>query len=287
MKLIEFRNHFTSELIDQFPKTEIQSFFNILIEEYLNLQRIDLITQPHFSILEEKLEDLFAALNRLKDQEPIQYILGKTEFYGLPFHVNQEVLIPRPETEELVDWILNEVSKLQSSNAAKSIKILDIGTGSGCIPITLNKYLPSAEISAIDVSERAIEMAKKNSELNDTNVQFILKDILSSSILNEQYDVIVSNPPYVRELEKVEMNENVLDYEPDLALFVSDQDPLVFYRKIASLAKDHLTKKGLLFFEINEHLGEEMIELLNQLGYSSIELRKDLFGKDRMIKASF
>lgn len=287
MKLVKFREHFKSELIDQFPETEIQSFFTIIIEEYLNLQRIDLVTRPNFDISEEKLKLLSEILKRLKNHEPIQYILGKTEFYGLPFYVNHDVLIPRPETEELVEWVIAEVQKLKSDKDINTLSILDIGTGSGCIPISIKKNTSLTELSGLDISNNAIEIAKKNSELNSSDVQFILKDILSTSSLDKNYDMIISNPPYVRELEKEEMNKNVLDHEPELALFVSDDDPLLFYRKIAILAKNNLTKNGSLFFEINEYLGEEMIDLLTDLGFTSIELRKDIFGKDRMIKASF
>lgn len=287
MKLVKFREHFKSELIDQFPETEIQSFFTIIIEEYLNLQRIDLVTRPNFDISEEKLQLLSEILKRLKNHEPIQYILGKTEFYGLPFYVNHDVLIPRPETEELVEWVIAEVQKLKSDKDINTLSILDIGTGSGCIPISIKKNTSLTELSGLDISNNAIEIAKKNSELNSSDVQFILKDILSTSSLDKNYDMIISNPPYVRELEKEEMNKNVLDHEPELALFVSDDDPLLFYRKIAILAKNNLTKNGSLFFEINEYLGEEMIDLLTDLGFTSIELRKDIFGKDRMIKASF
>lgn len=287
MKLVKFREHFKSELIDQFPETEIQSFFTIIIEEYLNLQRIDLVTRPNFDISEEKLQLLSEILKRLKNHEPIQYILGKTEFYGLPFYVNHDVLIPRPETEELVEWVIAEVQKLKSDKDINTLSILDIGTGSGCIPISIKKNTSLTELSGLDISNNAIEIAKKNSELNSSDVQFILKDILSTSSLDKNYDMIISNPPYVRELEKEEMNKNVLDREPELALFVSDDDPLLFYRKIAILAKNNLTKNGSLFFEINEYLGEEMIDLLTDLGFTSIELRKDIFGKDRMIKTSF
>lgn len=287
MKLVKFREHFKSELIDQFPETEIQSFFTIIIEEYLNLQRIDLVTRPNFDISEEKLQLLSEILKRLKNHEPIQYILGKTEFYGLPFYVNHDVLIPRPETEELVEWVIAEVQKLKSDKEINTLSILDIGTGSGCIPISIKKNTSLTKLSGLDISNNAIEIAKKNSELNSSDVQFILKDILSTSSLDKNYDIIISNPPYVRELEKEEMNKNVLNHEPELALFVSDDDPLSFYRKIAILAKNNLTKNGSLFFEINEYLGEEMIDLLTDLGFTSIELRKDIFGKDRMIKASF
>jgi release factor glutamine methyltransferase len=306
MRLVEFKNYFQNQLSEIYPDTEIQSFLSIVLEEYLALQRIDLVTRPEFEIASDVLLKLNEVVERLKQEEPIQHIIGQTEFFGLPFYVNENVLIPRPETEELVEFIIQEVSKFQSRKVAesthsvisnkthsvisseveKSLSFLDIGTGSGCIPISLKKHLSSVEISAIDVSEGALEVAKKNAKLNKVAIHFIQKDILNSSHLDKKYDVIVSNPPYVRELEKAEMQNNVLEHEPELALFVTDNDPLIFYRKIAELAKDHLKENGMLFFEINQYLGQEMIELLESLGFTNIELRKDLFGKDRMISAS-
>lgn len=285
MTLKEFRNHFKNELSEVYPTTEIESFFFLLIEEYLGLQRIDTVLKPDFKIDEAKLSTLNKVLKRLKKQEPIQYIIGKTEFYGYPFFVNENTLIPRPETEELVEWIINEV---ENSHLAKNKKlnILDIGTGSGCIPIALAKNLKNATISAIDVSSEALKMAKKNAEFNKVNINFIEKDILTANNLSESYDIIVSNPPYVRELEKVEIQNNVLENEPHLALFVSDDDPLIFYDKIAELAKTHLTKNGILFFEINQYLGLETVRILKEKAYKNIVLKKDLFKNDRMIKAN-
>jgi release factor glutamine methyltransferase len=281
----KFRDYFFAELLEIYPDTEVQSFFAIVIDEHLGLQRIDLITRPDFEIPRDTLSELNKVVDRLKLEEPIQHILGKTEFYGLPFYVNEHVLIPRPETEELIEWILNEVSKFESFKVSTSFKILDIGTGSACIPIVLKKQLPSAEISAIDISEAALEVAQKNAKLNEVDINLIQRDILNTTHLDEKYDIIVSNPPYVRELEKAEMQNNVLNYEPELALFVEDHDPLTFYRKIAQLAKEHLKENGVLFFEINQYLGSETVELLQSLGFNNVELRKDLFGKDRMIRA--
>jgi len=295
MTIKNFKDHFAGELTHLYPTTEVQSFFSILMEEYLQLQRIDLVMQPDFEIPLDILTELNQVVTRLKQEEPIQYILGKTEFYGLPFYVNENVLIPRPETEELVDFVVHEVIKLQSRKVAESqslrvsesVRILDIGTGSGCIPIALKKQLPSAEVSAMDVSESALKVAQKNAELNQVDINFIQKDILNTTHLDQNYDLIVSNPPYVRELEKTEMQSNVLNYEPELALFVDNHDPLIFYRKIAQLAKQYLSENGMLFFEINEYLGNETVQLLQSLDFTNIELRKDLFGKDRMIRASF
>ena len=280
MILKEFKGYFSNRLSNIYPKTEIDTFFFLLIEEYLNFKRIDSVLKPDFDISEDIMILLENALTKLIKEEPIQYIIGKTEFFGLPFLVNKNTLIPRPETEELVEWILNEIDKTNSQ------KILDIGTGTGCIPISLAKKLSNVEVFAIDVSENALKIAKQNAALNNTKINFIETDILNTNTLPQSFNIIVSNPPYVRELEKVEIKNNVLENEPHLALFVEDNNPLIFYNKIANLAKHQLTKNGLLFFEINQYLGDETVLLLKQKGFSKIELRKDLFGNNRMIKAS-
>ncbi|MGQ3678194.1 peptide chain release factor N(5)-glutamine methyltransferase [Tenacibaculum discolor] len=281
MQLKQYKSYFSEQLKSVYPQTEIDTFFFFLIEEYLELKRIDLTLRPDFEISSYKRILLDEALVRLKEEEPIQYILTKTEFYGLPFKVNQNTLIPRPETEELVEWIINEVDKNQ-----ESLSILDIGTGTGCIPISLKKHLPKTTVSTIDVSEEALKIAEQNAVLNKVEVSFMHQDILKTEELSGEFDIIVSNPPYVRELEKVEIKNNVLKNEPHLALFVEDNNPLIFYKKIADLAKNSLTKTGLLFFEINQYLGLETVEMLKNKGFTQIELRKDLFGNDRMIKAS-
>ncbi|QVY65709.1 peptide chain release factor N(5)-glutamine methyltransferase [Polaribacter sp. Q13] len=286
MTLQNFRIFFNSELSTMYPKTEIDSFFFLLIEAKLNLQRIDTVLKPDFLIDTEILSVLKSITKRLQKEEPIQYILGETEFYGLPFLVDKNTLIPRPETEELVEWIINEIQELKIKNQDKKLKILDIGTGSGCIPISLAKNLNNVSISAIDISKKALKVATQNAILNKVNITFLEIDILKAKELPQQYDVIISNPPYVRELEKVEINNNVLQNEPHLALFVADENPLIFYKKIADLAKQHLTKNGLLFFEINQYLGKGTVEMLHEKGFQNIALKKDLFGNDRMIKAN-
>ncbi len=290
MTLKEYKSAFFEALKSQYPSTEIDTFLLFLMEEYLGFTRVDLVLKSDF-IIDENTKTLFdKALERLKNHEPIQYILGKTEFFGLPFLVDKNTLIPRPETEELVSWILDEINILKK-NSSQEINILDIGTGSGCIAISLSKNLKSSKVSAIDISKKALEIAKKNTEINKVSVDFIEMDILKttslSSISKITFNVIVSNPPYVRNLEKVEMNKNVLENEPHEALFVSDENPLIFYEKIADLALQHLSKNGLLFFEINQYLGKEMTEMLSEKGFKNIELRKDIFGNDRLIKASF
>lgn len=282
MTLKELKTHYLNSLSKLYPKTEIETFFFYLIEEYLDLQRIDFSLQPNKIIENTDFLKFEKALNRLKKEEPIQYILGKTEFYGYPFLVTKDTLIPRPETEELVEWILQELEFQKK----KKTSILDIGTGSGCIAISLAKKNKNLSVSAIDVSKEALEIAKQNAKLNEVNINLIEKDILLTKELDTAFDVIVSNPPYVRELEKVEIKNNVLQNEPHSALFVSDSNPLIFYSKIADLAKNHLTKNGLLFFEINQYLGQETKVMLSKKGFKNIELRKDLFGNDRMIKAN-
>ncbi|WP_430929000.1 peptide chain release factor N(5)-glutamine methyltransferase [Polaribacter marinivivus] len=282
MTLKELKTHYLNSLSKLYPKTEINTFFFYLIEEYLDLQRIDFSLQPNKIIENTDFLKFEKALNRLKKEEPIQYILGKTEFYGYPFLVTKDTLIPRPETEELVEWILQELEFQKK----KKTSILDIGTGSGCIAISLAKKNKNLSVSAIDFSKEAIEIAKQNAKLNEVNIYLIEKDILLTKELDTAFDVIVSNPPYIRELEKVEIKNNVLQNEPHSALFVSDSNPLIFYSKIADLAKNHLTKNGLLFFEINQYLGQETKVMLSKKGFKNIELRKDFFGNDRMIKAN-
>ena len=283
MILKEFKLFFNEALSAIYPKTEIDSFFFILMEEKLKLQRIDTVLKPDFLITKKNLIDLKTIVKRLQKEEPIQYIIGSTEFYGLPFLVDKNTLIPRTETEELVSWVLDEI-KVLTNNKITELSILDIGTGTGCIPISLAKNLTSLNISAIDISPEALIIAKQNAILNKVTIEFIELDILNAESLPQEYDVIISNPPYVRELEKEEIKNNVLENEPHLALFVADENPLIFYNKIADLAKQQLSINGMLFFEINQYLGKETVNMLVKKGFKNIQLKKDLFGNDRMIK---
>ncbi|WP_196891459.1 peptide chain release factor N(5)-glutamine methyltransferase [Aureivirga marina] len=280
MEISVFKKYFFDELKSVYPETEIQSFFYLLTEHFLQLRRIDIALEPNFEISEEKLDVLKQSIDKLKTEFPIQYIIEETSFFGLDFFVNKNTLIPRPETEELVQWILDDFQ-----NSMKKLKILDIGTGTGCIPISLAKNLPNAEIHAYDISEEALKIAKKNAERNKVTIHFQKINILETEKLDADFDIIISNPPYVRNLEKVEIKKNVLDYEPHLALFVSDNDPLIFYRKIAELAKYNLKENGFLYYEINQYLGKETIELVEKLGFKNVELRKDIFQNDRILKA--
>ena len=280
MNIKNLKSHFFSELQTIQEESEIESFFFILTEYLLNLKRIDISLNPDFEVSETDLETWNTIISELKTEKPIQYITGEAWFYGYRFEVNENTLIPRPETEELVEWI---VESTKHEAGSLKLNILDIGTGSGCIPISLKKEIPNAGVFTIDVSEKALEMARKNAVDNEVEVNFMLKNILETDSLVEKYDVIVSNPPYVRNLEKQEIKKNVLAYEPHLALFVEDSDALLFYRKIAQLALTSLTPNGKLFFEINQYLGKETVALLENLGFKNIELRKDFVGNDRMI----
>ena len=278
MKIKNYKSNFISEITPFFDEMESESFFYIILEYLHNLKRIDLALQPDLEISEKELNNWEAIVAELKTQKPIQYILGETFFYDLKFEVNENTLIPRPETEELVALILNS-----NTGTQKKLKILDIGTGSGCIAISLAKNIPNAQVFALDVSEKAIKMAQKNAKLNEVTITFLHQSILETDNLNQQFDIIVSNPPYIRNLEKSEINKNVLDYEPHLALFVENDDALLFYRKIAQLAKKNLNQNGQLFFEINQYLGKETLKLIEDLGFKNIQLHQDIYGNDRMI----
>jgi release factor glutamine methyltransferase len=289
MNINKFRDYFNKTLKKLYPTSEIDTFLFLLLEEYLNFKRIDVVLKSNFEISPEDLTLLKSSTKLLEQEVPIQYILGKTEFYGFPFILNEHVLIPRPETEELVTSVLNKISKLElllPIEKEKKLKILDIGTGSGCIPISLKRSLPFAEITAIDIANETLIIAQKNASLNKVNINFIQQNILKTTGLDDIYDIIISNPPYVRVSEKIEIKNNVLKNEPHLALFVEDNNPLIFYSKIAELAKSHLTKNGTLFFEINQYLGKETVELIKLKGFNKIQLKKDIFGHDRIIIAS-
>ncbi|EWH13507.1 N5-glutamine S-adenosyl-L-methionine-dependent methyltransferase [Cellulophaga geojensis KL-A] len=278
MLLKEIKKIYHIELDAVYPVEEVDSFFYMAIEHYLKLERFVLALEPNYVVTKDEESTLFLVVDKLKKHIPIQYILGAAHFMGLDFNVNTNVLIPRPETEELVSWILNEV------NVSQEITILDIGTGSGCIAITLAKNLPKAKVFALDISKEAILVAKSNAEANNVTVTFLEQNILEEPSLKQKFNIIVSNPPYVRDLEKKEMSANVLEHEPNLALFVSDNNPLVFYKAITNFSVNHLRENGKLFFEINQYLGEQTKELLVGLNYINIKLKKDMYGNDRMLK---
>ncbi len=279
MKLKNLKNQFTQTLKDLFEPEEIAVFFYRSLERLENKTRIDLILSPELETSDENLILWQRYLSDLQRERPLQYVLNEAYFYDLTFYVEEGVLIPRPETEELVEWILNTAPK------DKAIRILDIGTGSGCIAITLAKKLPLARVTAMDVSEKALSIAQKNAVLNEVDIQWMSQSVLELDDLSASFDIIVSNPPYVRELEKVEIHNNVKQFEPELALFVSDEDPLIFYKKIAQLATQSLVSGGYLFFEINQYLGVETLAVIDAVQFDTPELKKDYRDNDRMIRA--
>lgn len=279
MTLPEIKELFLERLGGLYPDTEIESFFYLILEHRLGMRRIDLALRPETRVQPQLRDELNTMLVDLARHRPIQYILGQTEFAGMTFRVDESVLIPRPETEELVNWVL-EVARHKSSP-----RILDIGTGSGCIPITLAVNLPNAEVQALDISATALETARKNAERLKAEVKFFQHDILGPADLEGGYDIMVSNPPYVRRSEKELMRDNVLKHEPAIALFVDNEDPLLFYRRIAEHAVRSLKSGGHVFFEINEALAENTAELLRMGPFANIQIREDIYGKERMISA--
>lgn len=281
MKIREYRNKFLEQLTALYGRAEAESFFYLTLEDFRGWKRTDLALNPDALFSDDELAQWEFVVAQLKKEIPVQYILGSAHFFGMQFKVNENVLIPRPETEELVAWILSD---MQTSGLANQ-RILDIGTGSGCIAVSLAKNSKEAEVSAIDISDAALELATTNAAANDVRVKFSRKDILATGDLGQTYDIIVSNPPYVRNSEKSGIKKNVLDNEPHLALFVNDDDALIFYRKIAALAKKDLSENGRLFFEINQYLAKETMDMLETSGFSHLELRKDIYGNDRMVLA--
>jgi release factor glutamine methyltransferase len=273
----ELLTHINSSLCERYSSRELETIVSTLCLEYLEIPQTIYYLKDKIELSSAERQKLDIALQRLAGGEPLQYVLGYTPFCGLQFKVNNSVLIPRPETAELVEWVLMSVKD--------NVKVIDIGTGSGCIAITLSHNLKNAVIDACDISDAALRVAVENNSLNATNVNFHQRDILTNKDSGTKYDVIVSNPPYITNSEKADMEDTVLDYEPHTALFVADSDPLIFYREIANFGKQNLNKDGMVFFEINPLFAEQTIIMLENAGYQNIELRKDIFGKNRMIKA--
>lgn len=279
--VLSARAYFNDRLTDLFSPSELKLMFNEFLIARLNIARSELHFSDKLKLSESDLLYFRSCVHRLKDNEPFQYILGSTEFYGLEILCDRRALIPRPETEELVDWIVKDHASSQP------LKMLDLCTGTGCIALALKSLFTTSNVAGIDVSENALALAKENSLKNSLDVSFYKVDLLQikdDDFPQFQFDIWVSNPPYIPQKEKENMHANVLDFEPEIALFVEDRDPLMFYRIIAEQGLLHLKKGGKLFFEIHENLGTEMIELLSNLGYSEVELRKDLQGKNRMLK---
>jgi release factor glutamine methyltransferase len=285
--LQEIHKKYHQILDEYYGSSEVDSFFYWVLEHYLNLSKVQYLLNPKRLANDNDKLRLYEVLSELKDFVPIQYILGETEFYGMRFYLTDDVLIPRPETEELVAWILQEVKHRNTP-----LTILDLGTGSGCIAISLAKHLPHSEVHALDVSKEALAIARRNAQLHQVDIIEIHHDIIESRIQNStfndlKFDIIVSNPPYVRHSEKTEMRPNVLNYEPHIALFVDDNNPLLFYEAIIAIASSQLKSDGLLFFEINQYLGQETCDLLSTNNFKNLVLKTDLSGNDRMIKAQY
>jgi len=282
LKLLDFKKLSILSLSPKFGNNEAKALFHRLCEAYLDMDHLQVSLEPNYKVTQKVQKQFDTAIKRLLNFEPIQYILGHTVFLGETYKVTPATLIPRPETEELVLWIASEYS------GSKKINIIDIGTGSGCIGLSLKNKLPNSEVLAVDISNEALEIAKYNAQNLKLDITFKTQDILSASSLGEQqFDIVVSNPPYVRELEKAHMSRNVLEHEPSTALFVSDEDPLIYYQKIAELFVLQQHKGAALFFEINEFLSEQLRALLYEMGFNTIELKEDFRGKKRMLKVQF
>lgn len=265
-------------LKDYYPDAELQAFIKIIYMDIFHLSMLDIYMGKDIKLSVKQLDELESIILRLQKHEPLQYIIGTTEFYGLTLKVASGVLIPRPETTELVDLIVKEAPNT-------SLNILDIGTGSGCIALALDRYLPRAHVVAWDISDDALTIARQNNRMVAGNVSFEKRDVLTMHDDKEQFNIIVSNPPYITVAEKKDMDRNVLDWEPGLALFVSDNDPLCYYKKISELGLTMLYPRGKVYFEINRAFGEEMKIMMQGLGYNSVEVIKDLSGNDRIVKA--
>lgn len=276
--IADLKLRFREELIPIYPREEVDQFFALTMEDFLGYSKAEIQLRMDENIADAQQPLIEAVIHGLFVNEPIQYLLGHTYFYGLKLKVNPYVLIPRPETEELVRWIRDETGQSTKS-------ILDLGTGSGCIAISLRKSIPHASVYAADMSVEALNLAQQNAEMNNAGIEFFSFDILKQEGLGfMRFDMIVSNPPYVTSEEKEKMEKNVVDYEPHLALFVPEDDPLIFYRKIVDLADGHLNKGGKIFFEINESFSVEIRSLLMDRGFTSVEIRRDLNGRYRMAK---
>ena len=269
------------ELSTVYDLREAENISVLLIEYFFEMSKTQIIMDAPFTQLDDELiNNLNECITRLLKSEPIQHVLGETEFYGLPFYVNDEVLVPRPETEELVAWVLEDTQE------KTDFRLLDIGTGSGCIAISIKKEKKKADICGLDLSHDALSVAKDNADLNEVKIYWIQDNILDFSYnVEKPFDIIVSNPPYITLDEKKEMSKNVLDYDPDLALFVYDEDPLLFYRRIVDYTGNNLKSGGSLYFEINENFGKDLVKMLEEKGFQNIVLKQDINGKDRMIKA--
>ena len=276
------RGDMVREISGIYGPKESKSIVEHLFYHLAGVEKKEFLLDPYRNLVAGQVSRLREALKEVKNQKPVQYVSGKADFYGLIFEVDERVMIPRPETEELVNWVLEDFRYLKGGN------IVDLGTGSGCIAVSLKKKMPDANVYATDISDKALAVAGKNASTNKTTIKFIEGDILVKDVLPGDiiFDIIISNPPYVTVTEKYFLQKNVLDFEPHLALFVHGDDPLVFYRAIAELAVTHLAEKGAVYVEINERYGERTAQIFKNQGFSNVEVRKDLNGKQRMVRAS-
>jgi release factor glutamine methyltransferase len=273
-------NYFREELKNQFELSELYQILQITFTHYFSLEKADLILNKEDFFLESDFDKLKTIISELKTNKPLAQIIGEWEFFDLTFKVTESTLIPRPETEELVQLIIDE------NNNQKELSILDIGTGSGCIAISLKNNLPNTNVTAYDISDAALSVASENAISNNVSVGFKKVDILNADNQKINFDVIVSNPPYITVKEKKLMHENVLAFEPHLALFVDNETPLVFYISIANFAIEHLNKGGKLYFEINEYYGVEVKEMLQKKGFKKVNIVKDINDKDRIVSCT-
>ncbi len=271
--------YFKNELASFYDKSELESMLYILFQHYFGVSKTDVVINKDRKLSESDLLLVIYAVKDLKKYKPLAYIIGEWEFFGFSFFVNKHVLIPRPETEELVQLIINDYDNHPPNN------ILDIGSGSGCIALSLKHHFKNTTVTAWDVSEEALKVIGKNAKNLQLAIELQKVDALSNPDVNVKYDVIVSNPPYIMNKEQTQMHSNVLDYEPHLALFVPNENPLLFYDKIADIAVKHLTKNGSLYVEINEQFGEDVALLFNKKGFNKVEIIKDINGKNRMVRA--
>ena len=280
MTLLTLKQQFKTELAGQYENIELTSLLSILFEHITGWNQINQVVNKDENLTQSHINALQNALKELKEGRPIQYITGKAWFMGNDLLVNENVLIPRPETEELVDWITEYATIID-----KPLQILDIGTGSGCIAISLKLALPNCMVAGLDISEEALAVAQENAKKLTAEISWMQENILDTTYLPHKFDVIVSNPPYIPFKENVNMQVQVKNFEPSIALFVTNEDPLIFYRTIARLGKQYLNSNGQLFFEMHYDQGKALLTLFDEMGYHA-ELRQDMFGKDRMLRAS-
>ncbi len=280
MRLNNIIKEYHRKLLSLYPPQEIQSIIGLVMKTYMKISNAEIALKKYDEVHDALQSLLMDILKELETGKPVQYVIGDTSFYDVNIRVNPDVLIPRQETEELVQWIVTD-----NMQACKKMDILDIGTGSGCIAIALAIELKEARISACDIFRKALDLAKENAKRNNVQIHFFQMNILRQNLLPDHFDIIVSNPPYIPNSEKKSMHRNVLEHEPVSALFVPDKEPLLFYEAIADFSLNHLSKNGKLYLEIHEKFGNEVVHLLKKASFSNIQLRKDINGKNRMVKA--